>query len=145
MSQGLVESSRVRRPAPKPRVSTARCAASDLVRMPARRSTRAQGKPAPNYNESALDLADRVVSRKSRQPFLGEVQGELVWSFSKCLRGPVFMLTPLTLYAVLCSHKRRGAIQSGRHCFAWGLQGALVSYAQDLTVLLLGNTFAQSC
>ena len=44
--------------------------------MPARRSTRAQGKPAPNYNESALDLADRVVSRKSRQPFLGEVKGE---------------------------------------------------------------------
>ena len=44
--------------------------------MPARRSTRAQGKPAPNYNESALDLADRVVSRKSRQPFLGEVTGE---------------------------------------------------------------------
>lgn len=46
--------------------------------MPARRSTRAQGKPAPNYNESALDLADRVVSRKSRQPFLGEVRGETV-------------------------------------------------------------------
>lgn len=44
--------------------------------MPARRSTRAQGKPAPNYNESALDLADRVTSRKSRQPFLGEVRGE---------------------------------------------------------------------
>lgn len=44
--------------------------------MPARRSTRAQGKPAPNYNESALDLADRITSRKSRQPFLGEVRGE---------------------------------------------------------------------
>lgn len=44
--------------------------------MPARRSTRAQGKPAPNYNESAIELAERVISRKGRQPFLGEVQGQ---------------------------------------------------------------------
>lgn len=72
-----MDSSRVRRPAPKLRAPSARSAASaDLVKMPARRSTRAQGKPAPNYNESALDLADRVVNRKSRQPFLGEVRGE---------------------------------------------------------------------
>ncbi|KAL3158798.1 hypothetical protein ABBQ32_011525 [Trebouxia sp. C0010 RCD-2024] len=79
MSQVLVDSSRVRRTAPKPRLPTARSSASaDLVRMPARRSTRAQGKPAPNYNESALDLADRVTSRKSRQPFLGEVRATSV-------------------------------------------------------------------
>lgn len=52
--------------------------AADLVRMPARRSTRAEGKPAPNYNENALDVADRVVSRKARQPFLGEVRGQCV-------------------------------------------------------------------
>ncbi|KAL3135633.1 hypothetical protein ABBQ38_006114 [Trebouxia sp. C0009 RCD-2024] len=79
ISQTLVDSSRVRRTAPKPRVPIARSAASaDLVRMPARRSTRAQGKPAPNYNESALDLADRITSRKSRQPFLGEVRATSV-------------------------------------------------------------------
>ena len=77
MSQVLVETSRVHRPAAKPRVPAARNAASaDLVRLPARRSTRAQGKPAPNYNDAALDLADRIVSRKGRQPFLGEVRGE---------------------------------------------------------------------
>lgn len=44
--------------------------------MPARRSSRAEGKPAPNYNENALDVADRIVGRKARQPFLGEVGGQ---------------------------------------------------------------------
>ena len=76
MSQVLVETSRVRRAPAKPRVAAARNTASAaLIAIPARRSTRAQGKPAPNYNESALDLADRVISRKGRQPFLGEVRG----------------------------------------------------------------------
>ena len=76
MSQVLVETSRVRRAPAKPRVAATRNAEfADLIAIPARRSTRAQGKPAPNYNESALDLADRVVSRKGRQPFLGEVRG----------------------------------------------------------------------
>ena len=45
--------------------------------MPARRSSRGQGKPAPNYNENALDVIDRVVNRKARQPFLGELRGEM--------------------------------------------------------------------
>ncbi|DBB01870.1 hypothetical protein WJX77_007017 [Trebouxia sp. C0004] len=79
MSQVLVETSKVRRAPAKPRVAAARNAASaDLIAIPARRSTRAQGKPAPNYNESALDLADRVISRKGRKPFLGEVRATSV-------------------------------------------------------------------
>ena len=76
--------------------------------MPARRSTRAQGKPAPNYNESALDLADRVASRKSRQPFLGEVRGETpkpthvtLVSLGQCTKPSVL---------VMCSNFSRGAV-----------------------------------
>ena len=75
MSQTLVEAAKVHRASAKPRVHAPRnVAAADLVRMPARRSARGEGKPAPNYNETALDHADRIVSRKNRQPFLGEVR-----------------------------------------------------------------------
>ena len=76
--------------------------------MPARRSTRAQGKPAPNYNESALDLADRVVSRKSRQPFLGNVICE---SLKTAVAHSVVLARCVHLSArVHCSHFNRGAV-----------------------------------
>ncbi len=99
MSQVLAETSRVRRAPGKPRVVAVRNSTSvDLVRMPARRSTRAQGKPAPNYNESALDLADRVVSRKGRQPFLGEVRGKC--AAARC--SSAIKLTTCLILALIC-------------------------------------------